>query len=128
MADEIERQGLQDYFQEFVLLPVPLHPRRLNWRGFNQAELLAQKISQRFSTIIDQSLLRIKNTKPQADLDRESRKTNIAGAFALAKEIAGKKFLLVDDVATTGATLSEIAKLLKSAHASEVWAITVAHG
>lgn len=128
MIQAIRQQGLQDYFGKFTLIPVPLHPRRLKWRGFNQSQLLADKLASQLNLPAASGLIRTKNTKPQADLDRESRKTNITDAFAVAKEVTGQKILLVDDVATTGTTLNEIAKLLKQAHVGEVWAITAAHG
>lgn len=124
---EIVRQDLFDYLKEFTLVPVPLHNKRFNWRGFNQADLLAQQISKKFESTVDPLAIRSRFTKPQTELKKEQRLHNIQGAFALTKSVSGK-YLLIDDVVTTGSTLNELAKLLKKSGASEVWAVTVAHG
>jgi ComF family protein len=125
----IRQENLTEYFNEFTIIPVPLHPRRYNWRGFNQAQLLADELSEILRIPVDnQTVTRFKFTKPQTKLTHDERKKNIENAFAIAGLVADKKFLLVDDVVTTGSTLNEIAKILKSAQAAEVWAITAAHG
>jgi competence protein ComFC len=127
--DEIKNQNLNDYFSQFTIIPVPLHKRRLNWRGFNQSELLAKELQNKLNSKLDLTLVqRIKYTTPQIDLNLEQRKTNITNAFESKTEIAGQKFLIVDDVVTTGATINEIAKLLKKLGATEVWGITAARG
>ncbi|MBI2607284.1 MAG: ComF family protein [Candidatus Doudnabacteria bacterium] len=130
LLNEISAQGLGDYFREFILIPVPLHKKRFNWRGFNQAELLAASLAKINGIETNTDLIiRSKNTKPQTKLSATERKQNLTDAFReQAAQIAGKKFLLVDDVVTTGATLNELAKLLKKSKAQEVWAVTVAHG
>jgi ComF family protein len=125
--------------QDLILVPVPLHPSRKNWRGFNQAELLAVELSKRFKVRINSNLIvRVINTKTQVGLSREERKKNIKGAFRIsqsarhrrgspeAAKYKGKSFILVDDVFTTGATMAEAAKVLKNAGAANVWAMTVA--
>lgn len=126
----IANNELEDYFQEFKLLPVPLHPRRQTWRGFNQAELLGQVLAADLKIpMLDQLLIRSKFTQPQTKLQASAREHNIKDAFQLTtSSLPGSKFILVDDVFTTGATLNEIAKLLKRAGAVEVWAATIAHG
>ena len=112
-----------------VVTPIPLHSTRLRERGFNQAQLLAEKIAQTFH--IQQSnhnLVRIKNTQNQARLSQKDRWTNIRGAFKI-KDIAAfahKSVLLVDDLLTTGATASEVARILKTAGAKKVGVLTVA--
>ena len=113
-----------------LIIPVPIHQRKLKWRGFNQAELLAKTISQNLTPGIeipvDANLLyRKKHTQAQMKIKSyKERLANLTNAFALEKEaseiISGKKILLVDDIATTGATLLECAKVLKSAGAKEV--------
>jgi len=129
LAREIKTQGLDEYFQEFVLIPVPLHKKRFNWRGFNQSELLATSLSATLGIPINQDIIaRIKNTKPQTKLTKEERKKNLNNAFSLNDESNNGKFLLVDDVVTSGSTINEMAKALKKAGAAEVWAVTVAHG
>ena len=113
-----------------LIIPVPIHRRKLKWRGFNQAEALARTISQNLTPGIEipvslNLLYRKRHTKAQMKIKAyRERLANLTGAFALApraKEIiSGKRILLVDDIATTGATLLECAKVLKSAGAKEV--------
>lgn len=115
--------------KDFILIPVPLHRRRENWRGFNQAKALAEKIAKEFDfPFNDQILKRVKDTLPQVDLKREDRAENVSNAFQFSskREVSGKKFLLFDDVATTGATLKACAYVLKKAGAPSVWALTLA--
>jgi ComF family protein len=125
-----------------ILVPIPLHKRRLHERNFNQAELLAKEISQNFSIPMETKILKRKRAiLAQAKIkDRESRKENIKDVFEIDKEfmkkcvaenenlLKDKIIILVDDVATTGATLSEAAKVLKRAGAKEVWGLVVAKG
>lgn len=112
-----------------VLVPVPLHPKRLKWRGFNQAELLGELISQGLGLeFAPHLLLRVKNTKPQVELDKKERQRNVRNAFRanLKFEIKNLKIILFDDVWTTGATLKEAAKVLKRKGAKKVWGLTLA--
>lgn len=115
---------------ETIIIPVPLHKRRYNWRGFNQAFLLSRHIACEFQLPVSENLLlRVKNTKPQTKIkSMKERKENIKGAFlCLAKEdIKGKNVILVDDVCTTLATLNECAKELKKAGAKDVWGLVAA--
>jgi len=125
----IQRQNLQEYFHDFVIIPVPLHPRRLNWRGFNQSKLLASELALQLHLTVNYQLVnRIKFTKPQVKFNAEERKKNLENAFNLNSEIKNQKFLLVDDLVTSGATANELAKLLKKSKAAEVWMISAAHG
>lgn len=115
--------------QNFLLIPVPLHKKRLAWRGFNQSEILAKKISEELDLDIFCDLKRIKHTPPQIDMtDKDQRQANIKNAFVCDKsrKIKGKIAILVDDMITTGATLEECAKILKKNGAKEVWALTLA--
>ena len=117
-------------FKDFsFLLPVPLARKKLAQRGFNQSDLLADIIAEKKDfEVIKDAVIRIKNTKPQATLNKEARKTNISGAFSALKPklIKGKNIILIDDVATTGNTLEELAKTLKKAGARKVAAFTLA--
>lgn len=111
------------------IIPVPLHPQRERARGFNQSWLLAQEVGRALGIPARQDLLhRIRNTPSQTGLRREQRWTNVAGAFAVEPGISlhGKRILIVDDVATTGATLRACALALQEAGASTMWGLTVA--
>lgn len=112
-------------------LPVPLHPRRKRWRGFNQAELLGEMIASNLNLpFLPDLLVRVKNTKPQTKLDEEERKKNIRGAFKINPNskflIRNSRFILFDDVWTTGSTLRECGQVLKRAGAKEVLGLTLA--
>lgn len=111
-----------------VLVPVPLHSRRLRSRGYNQSALLAREIGRRASLpVVEDRLVRTRNSRPQVDVaSREERRANVAGNFACDADVSGLAVLLIDDVATTGSTLSECAYALKEAGASSVHALTLA--
>ncbi len=114
-----------------LVVPVPLNRRRQNWRGFNQAELLAAEIAKTYCMRHNPTLLiRTKTTRPQAEVgDRAERLVNVAGfACPRPSDIAGHAVLLIDDVCTTGATLNECARVLKAAGASRVTAFVIARG
>lgn len=113
-----------------VLIPVPLHTRRQRQRGFNQAERLAKNLSNRWKIPMHKALLRTKATTPQAELDRANRLTHLKNVFVLDPKIsvAGKTIAIIDDVATTGTTLNECAKVLKKHKAKKVIGIVFAHG
>jgi ComF family protein len=110
------------------IVPIPLARLRQRWRGFNQAEILAEKLSLVSEIQIMKLLLRKKNTKTQKDLPQEARFKNMRGAFGIAPniEINGKNIILIDDVCTTGATLRQAVKTLKQAGANKVNCITLA--
>ncbi len=129
MLEAVHKQNLSDYFQEFTIIPVPLHPRRYNWRGFNQAELLITALTDQLQIPADPKLVtRSKFTKPQIKLSADERKKNLDNAFSVIGNPINKKILIVDDVVTSGSTVNEMSKILKRAGAAEVWALSVAHG
>lgn len=110
-----------------TLIALPLARKRLAERGFNQSALLAERVARRLD--IDYAahgLLKVRDTPPQAGLNRRARLKNVRGAFASEASLAGKHVALVDDVMTTGATLSEAARTLKLAGAATVSAWVVA--
>lgn len=112
-----------------VVIPVPLHRRRLWWRGFNQAALLARTISRRLNKPLDlQTLTRMKVTTPQTSQDHDERRRNVRRAFSVARavRIKGRRVLLIDDVMTTGATVDECARVLMAAGAARVDVLTLA--
>ena len=111
-----------------VIVPVPLHPTRERERGFNQSALLADLLSEHTGIASRPALERIRYTTTQTAFDRVERMQNLRGAFRLRKSanVRGLRVLLVDDVLTTGSTLSECARILKSAEALSVHAATAA--
>lgn len=115
------------YDQVETVVPVPLHWRRQIGRGYNQSYLLAKHIAPNRNCVsID--LVRIRNTAQQWDLTPAQRRRNVKGAFAVRRghPFAGKTILLVDDISTSGATLSECAKTLKAAGAQKVYTAILA--
>ena len=112
-----------------ALVPVPLHPRRLRERGFNQAELLAAELGGRAGVPVSSgTLVRRTDTASQAGLTAARRRANVAGAFAVRhrSRVAGRVLVLIDDVYTTGATARACAGALRAAGAAEVRLVTVA--
>lgn len=112
-----------------LLIPVPLHPRRLKERGYNQSALLAQELSKlAYLTLADDLLIRTKYHLPQAKTQNVGeRLQNVKQAFACStSKLKGKKILLIDDVSTSGATMEACALALKSAGAESVWGLVLA--
>lgn len=126
LLDEIKKsKGLN-----WVVVPVPLHPRRRRERGFNQAEFLSWLLAEKLGLEYREALKRIRYTKPQVKLKSWDRRQNIKGAFSLISsmnnELQAINIILVDDVWTTGSTLKECCFVLKKAGAKKVWALTLA--
>jgi ComF family protein len=125
-------QSLADFVASHgpdLIVPVPLHVKRLRGRGFNQAILLGEVLAREWRIPLHrQAMRRIRWTEPQINLTAEQRRDNVKGAFAVrdATAVAGKRVLLVDDVFTTGSTVEECSKMLKKSGAAEVVVITVA--
>ena len=112
-----------------ALVPVPLHPRRLAERGFNQAALLAEDLARRSGVpACERALVRREDTPSQAGLSAAARRANVARAFAVRQRarVDGRVIVLVDDVHTTGATARACARALEEAGAAEVRLLTVA--
>jgi len=112
------------------LIPVPLHRKRLNYRGFNQAELIARAVANRFSgASLVYPLCRVRHTSQQAKLNKAQRHRNLDEAFEVTGDLKGLAdgiCFLVDDVCTTGATLDSCARELKKAGLSKVYGLVVA--
>lgn len=138
---ELGKLVVNSYHHNFdfdYLVPVPMHPNRERERGFNQAAKLAQSLNYELGIMdyghkrrVLNCLIRTRETKPQFDLKFDKRKENVKDAFAIAGHLSlvtGHSFCLIDDVATTGATIFECAKVLKQAGAKNVWSIAVARG
>jgi len=112
-----------------ILVPVPLHRKRLRERGYNQSGLLTRELSKLINLpTIDDCLIRQRHAPPQARTSNvEERRSNIADAFAcLDRRLRDKQVLLIDDVATSGATLDACAEAIKTAGASSVWGLVMA--
>jgi len=112
-----------------VVVPVPLHRKRLWWRGFNQAALLSIVIARRLERPVEmKALVRLIHTIPQTTRDHDERRRNVRDAFAVARpdRIQNRRILLVDDVMTTGATADECARVLVEAGARLVNVLTLA--
>lgn len=112
-----------------LVVPVPLHPRRLVDRGYNQAALIAAEVAVELGApLAARGLVRLRNTPQQAHLDRAARHCNMREAFRarLPLAIHGRRVVLVDDVATTGATLTACSEALLAAGAASVTAIVIA--
>jgi len=112
-----------------LIIPVPLHVRRIRQRGFNQAILIGEILSKEWQLPMERRLLkRIRWTEPQINLAASERAANVKGAFALDNpaKIKGRRVILIDDVLTTGSTVSECSKVLKRAGAAAVIVATVA--
>lgn len=144
----LQGQPFADKFKNFVVVPLPLAKSRQRWRGFNQAALLAEAITQKNKLEIRPALERHKNTKTQKDLNKPMRQKNVQNAFMLVDptntkwyhtfivpkvkpapfntSVEGKNILLIDDVITTGSTLLEATKVLKRNGAKTVWCVTLA--
>lgn len=109
------------------IIPVPLHRKRQRQRGFNQAELLARVVSRYYEVPVISAIERVKNTHAQFDLPREKRSENVKGAFKVSqpKAVYNKRILLLDDIYTTGSTIGECARVLKTAGARRVEVLTL---
>lgn len=116
--------------KNYLVIPIPLHSERLKERGFNQAELLSEEIADLMGLKMDKNILaRAKKTSAQAELkDYEKRKNNLAGAFKVEnpEKICRKNVILVDDVFTSGATMNEAVRTLRSAGAKKIIAFVIA--
>lgn len=132
MAERIIESGRLAEHEEHSTLDitaVPLHRTRLRRRGYNQSAVLAAALGAKLNLPVETLLTRTRNTKPQTTLRRAERLTNLVHAFSCTPSsdaLYNRSVLLVDDVATTGATLDEAAQTLKRAGAARVWGCVIA--
>lgn len=128
LADHLVAQDTLDYFDAAAVVPVPLHRKREKQRGYNQAALLAVNLAKRLNLEYSPVLKKTKKTSSQIDLERHERLENVRDSFAAVPppSLGERKILLIDDVATTGATLNECAKVLHTHGAGEIWGLVVA--
>jgi len=122
-----ERLHLKTIQELDYLIPVPLHPVKFRDRGFNQAEWIAIGVGKAIQKPVQTGLMkRMKYTISQTTLNREERLNNMKQAFRITKDVTDKKIGIVDDVLTTGSTISSMASVLKDAGAKTIVALTVA--
>ena len=123
---------LHNYLQQHslpctLIIPVPLHPERQHERGYNQSALLADVLCRHSGQPLNtQALIRQRHTRPQVGLDEKERRQNLRDAFQCVARLDQQQVLLIDDVCTTGSTLSECAQALRAAGAHAVWGLTLA--
>ena len=133
LGEAMTRMGTDPPSGLLRVIPVPLHRKKQAQRGFNQSEMIARAAMKRVTNparyqILTGVLQRTRETGSQIGLTRHQRRENLRGAFAVsdARQIANREILLVDDVFTTGTTVSECARVLRKAGARRVWVATVA--
>ena len=125
----ISGKNTDEIWENGVLIPVPLDKNKIKIRSYNQAEELAKELSKILQIpVLANNLVKTKSTKPQMELSKDEREKNLDNAFKIKNpaELAGKKIFLVDDVYTTGSTMEECAKILRSAGAKNIWGIVIA--
>jgi ComF family protein len=125
----LARAGADLLLQSDLIVPVPLHARRLWQRRFNQSALLGAALARHCGkTCLPDALVRLRHTTPQKGLSRKHREENVKNAFGVNKkrDVTGKNILLIDDVFTSGATLNACARTLKKAGAHKVFALAIA--
>ncbi|MBO6016244.1 MAG: ComF family protein [Lachnospiraceae bacterium] len=129
-ADElVEHLGEQiRYWDADAIIGVPLHRKRLQKRGYNQADELARRIADKMKLPFYKNyVLRVKNTSPQKGLDANERQNNLKKAFIIGQNVVKlKTIIVVDDIYTTGSTMDAIADVLKSAGVEHVYFVTLA--
>jgi ComF family protein len=123
LVESITKEGVEFDAVSFA----PITKKRESWRGYNQAELLAEKVAKEFNKPLIK-LIKTKETKTQVGLTRKERIKNLESAFRLERpeEVAQKRVLLIDDVVTTGTTLNECALVLKKGGAKAVYGVVIA--
>jgi ComF family protein len=127
LADQVSDYIKQLDWHFDVIVPVPLGKKRLKERGYNQSAMVAHPLALKLNVLYCPDLLsRRKETRSQVGLTRDERKNNISNAFIATSKAFGKSVLIIDDVATTGSTLSAAAEALLLAGAEKVYAFTVA--
>lgn len=129
-------ERMADAFGEWIyrerldmILPVPIHKKRLRFRGFNQAAVMAEYLGGCLGMpVLSDLLIRTEDTKPQKTLDMHKRIANLQKGFAVTKPVVGKRILLVDDIYTTGATLEACGKVLKKAGSEKICFVSLCIG
>lgn len=126
---EVAARDFEPFFDEGIVIPVPLSSQRQNWRGFNQAEFLGKIFARKNNLGFNHRVVeRVINNPPQVGLRLEKRKENVEDVFRVVDRrlIRGKILIIFDDVWTTGATLTSCGQVLKKEGAEKVWGVTLA--
>ena len=123
-GEQIRRWGID------ALIPIPLHKKKQKSRGYNQAELLAEKLSEYVGIPVEKNVLkRVRNTHPQKDLNPAERNWNLQNAFAIEEGWKpAKTVLLIDDIYTTGSTMDKAAEILKKSGVGKVYFLSISIG
>jgi ComF family protein len=121
------------FLNESILIPVPLHPKKMRDRGYNQSELICRWLAEVVNTIdVMPCLERVRNTKSQTLLDKRERRKNVKNAFALREDFVldkSRRWIVVDDVYTTGATIDACCRVLKNENSiNNLYVLTLGHG
>ncbi|HHY77611.1 MAG TPA: ComF family protein [Clostridiales bacterium] len=126
MAHEIKFENIH----ADILVPVPIHQKKLEKRGFNQARLICEHLSEILGIPMWDCLIRTRDTREQFGLDKAARKLNVIGAFSvnMLYNVNNKRILLIDDVYTTGSTVDECSKVLLASGAEKIYVLTAAAG
>ena len=130
LSEQIRAKQINLILQSAILIPVPIHYRRFLKRGFNQSELIAEKLAELYHCVLETDVVkRTKNSRPQVGKNRQQRIENVQDSFAVlsSEKVLGKTVVVLDDVFTTGATMNELARVLKNAGAQQVIGLAVAH-
>lgn len=131
MLHDLIKPHLSSFGEESVIVPIPATEWRKNFRGYNQAELLAKSLAEKISLpCSSEALFKSRSTPSQTSLSGVERILNVKDSFAVPNPnlVKNKTILLIDDIVTTGATLSEAARSLKESGAKKVFGIVVAEG
>lgn len=134
IADELVENCVQrlksNKFHQVTVVPIPLHRQRLNFRGFNQSEILGKKLAEKMCwKFVPDLLIRNKNTIPQVGLKGSSRRSNLSGVFSLCSpyiQYTKYNILIFDDVYTTGSTINEAKKVLENTGFKKIYSLTIA--
>lgn len=127
----INNEKICDFLKSYdIIIPVPIHKKRNNLRGYNQSELIAKEISKEIQnlSIENNVLYKYKNTNPQSLLNKNERIQNAKNAYQIKNEqiIKNKNIIIFDDIYTTGSTVNECARVLKQAGAEKIGILTIA--
>ena len=126
LTEKIKKSNFLKNPGKFILLPIPLTSKKNAQRGYNQTEIIAEKLKNDLGLLLDlKTLKKQKETRAQSQLNLRERRKNVNDCFKITREVKGKNFILVDDLITSGSTLDEAAKVLKMKGAYKVWAFVL---